>query len=128
MGKPGGEDGTGRDAVGEEGEVDLVGVVGVGEGGGERGRERGGEDTGVPEGERDPVLGAPDEVQSNSRSSADPESLFSSLTPATVSTSRQLLRSRITLALNGKFPEARPSWMVCTVMATLPRILSLFPA
>ena len=105
MGKPGGEDGTDRDAVGGEGEVDLGGVVGVGEG--EGGRERDGDDAGVPEGERELVLGAPDEVQSNSRLSADPESLFVSLTPATVSISRQLLRSRITLALKGKNKHPR---------------------
>ena len=83
MGKPGGEDGIACDAGGGEGDVDLVGV---GEGGG----DRDGDDTGVTEGEREPVLGAPDEVQSSSRSSADPESLFSSLTPATVSTSKCL--------------------------------------
>ena len=41
------------------GEVDLGGVEGVGEGGG----ALDGDDAGVPEGERDPVLGAPDEVQ-----------------------------------------------------------------
>ena len=59
-GKPGGEDGTDCDALG--GEADLGGVVGVGEGGG----DRVGEDAGVPEGEREHVLGAPDEVQSKS--------------------------------------------------------------
>ena len=74
------------EAAGGEGDVGLGDVVGVCKGGG----DRVGDDAGVPEGEREPVLGAPDEVQSNSRLSADPESLFSSLTPATVSTSKCL--------------------------------------
>ena len=69
MGKPGGEDGTDCEATGGEGEVGLGGVVGVAKGGG----DRVGDDAGVPEGEREPVLGAPDEVQSSSSSSADPE-------------------------------------------------------
>ena len=59
LGKPGGEDGIACDAGGGEGDVDLVGV---GEGGG----DRDGDNTGVTEGEREPVLGAPDEVQSDS--------------------------------------------------------------
>ena len=46
LGKPGGEDGTDCDSLGGEGEVDLDGVVGVGEGGG----DRDGDETGVPEG------------------------------------------------------------------------------
>ena len=62
LGKPGGEDGIACDAGGGEGDADLIGVVGVGEGGG----DRVGDDAGVPEGEREPVLGAPDEVQSSS--------------------------------------------------------------
>ena len=100
FGNPGGEDEIDHDALVGVGEVDLGGVVGVGEGGG----DRAGDDAGVPEGEREHVLGAPDEVQTDSLSSSDPVtqwrvSLFSSLTPATESTSRCLERSRITLAL-----------------------------
>ena len=72
LGKPGGEDGKDCDALGGVGEVDLGGVEGVGEGGG----DLDGNDAGVPEGERDPVLGAPDEVQFESRSTSDPVSLL----------------------------------------------------
>ena len=55
LGNPGGEDKGDLDSVGGEGEVDL----GVGEGGG----DRVGVEAGVP-GEGEPVLRAPDEVQS----------------------------------------------------------------
>ena len=116
LGNPGSEDGT------DGGEVDLGGVVGVGEGRG----DRDGDDAGVPEGEREHVLGAPDEVQSNSLSS--PESRFRSFTPATASISRHLYRSSTTLSLKGKLPEASPSWIVWTIMVTLLRILILLPA
>ena len=76
-GKPGGDLGDALD-VGDVGDV-----VGVGEGG----VERLGEDAGVGAlKEPEHVLGAPDEVQSNSYSS--PESRFRSLTPATASISR----------------------------------------
>ena len=101
---------------------DLGDIVGVSEGGG----EQLGEDSGVGAPELAHVLGAPDEVQSKSLSS--PESRFRSFTPATASISRYLYRSSTTLALNGKLPEARPSWIVWTVMVTLPRILILLPA
>ena len=100
---------------------DVGDKVGVGEGGG----ERLGEDAGVGAVEEH-MLGAPDEVQSNSDSS--PESRFRSLTPATASISRHLNRFSTTLALKGKLPEAMPSWIVWTVMVTLPRILILLPA
>ena len=58
LGKPGGEDNGNLGFVGGEGEVDLGGVLGVG--------DRVGVDPGVPEGELEPVLRAPDEVQSDS--------------------------------------------------------------
>ena len=61
LGNPGGEDNGDLDSVGGEGEVDLGGVLGVGEGGG----DRVGVDAGAPEGEGEPVLRAPDEVQSD---------------------------------------------------------------
>ena len=76
-GKPGSDLGDAPDV----GDVDVV--VGIGEGVG----ERLGEDAGVGALEEpEHVLGAPDEVQSNSYSS--PESRFRSLTPATASISR----------------------------------------
>ena len=72
-GKPGGDLGDALD-VGDVGDV-----VGVGEGG----VERLGEDAGVGAlKEPEHVLGAPDEVQSNSYSS--PESRFRRLTPAAI--------------------------------------------
>ena len=50
-----------------------------------------------------------------------------SFTPATLSQSTVLFRSRITLALIWNDPEASPSWIVWTEIETLPRILNLFP-
>ena len=50
-----------------------------------------------------------------------------SLSPTTLSQSIDLFKSRITLALIWKDPEAKPSWIVCTEIDTLPNIRSLFP-